>query len=52
VNPQGAKEMRTKEEIRKWLELLEKEQKGPFTERENIAQKSHKAGFTMGIRRS
>jgi hypothetical protein len=36
--------MRTEEEIRKWLELLEKERenKGPFTERENIARKAIK----------
>ena len=36
--------MWTEEEIRKWLELLEKERenKGPFTERENIARKAIK----------
>jgi hypothetical protein len=44
VNEQEAKEMRTEGEIRKWLELLEKERenKGPFTERENIARKAIK----------
>ena len=36
--------IRTEKEIRKWLELLEKERetKGPFTERENIARKAIK----------
>ena len=36
--------MRKEEEIRKWIELLEKEREteGPFTERENIARKAIK----------
>jgi len=36
--------MRKEEEIRKWIEILEKERetKGPFTERENIARKAIK----------
>ena len=44
MNEQEEKEMRTEEEIIKWLKLLEKERenKGPFTERENIARKAIK----------
>jgi len=44
VNEQEVKEMRTGGEIRKWLELLEKERenKRSFTERENIARKAIK----------
>ena len=36
--------MRKEEDIRKWIELLEKERetKGPFIERENIARKAIK----------
>jgi len=36
--------VRKEEDIRKWIELLEKkrETKGPFTERENIARKAIK----------
>jgi len=50
VNEQDAKEMRTEGEIRKWLELLEKERenKGPFTERENIARKAIKQAL-LGV---
>ncbi|MGB9694017.1 MAG: hypothetical protein ACPLYF_04160 [Fervidobacterium sp.] len=34
--------MRTKEEIRKRLELLERETEGPFIEQKNIARKAAK----------
>jgi hypothetical protein len=44
--------MQTEGEIRKWLELLERARKQRTIYRTGEhRQKSHKAGFTMGIRR-